>query len=163
MWSNGNLERKFEIELFDICYCPSGFRACGSKQLDGTPILPNHPCYQLHHTRILNFLVLLTVGIYVVKGEFEAGIYAGRFQNTLLSQRLPGLHLEAVGCRTHPPKCGAVPTPLYPGVLLIARKGRSPSLYFVRWLWSYYKINFRLLQDFLGCGMLKNKKGHEKT
>ena len=40
----------------------------------GAPTLPNHPCYQLHHTRILNFPVLLTVGIYVVKGEFESKI-----------------------------------------------------------------------------------------
>lgn len=36
-------------------------------------MLPNHPCYQLHHTRILNFLVLLTVGNHVVKGEFGEG------------------------------------------------------------------------------------------
>ena len=157
------MERGFETELFDMCYCPGDFRACGPKRLDAAPIFPNHPCYQLHHTRILNFLVLLTVGIHVVKGEFGARICNGGFQNMLPSQRISGLRAKAVGCHTHAPKCGAVPTPLYPGVLLIARKGRSPSLYFVRWLWSYYKINFRLLQDFLGCGMLKNKKGHEKT
>ncbi len=89
MWSKGNLERGFEIELFNKCYWPSGFRACGPKRLDAASILPNHPCYQLHHTRILNFLVLLSVGIHVVKGEFGAGICTERFQNILLLQRLP--------------------------------------------------------------------------
>ncbi len=80
MWSKGNLERGFEIELFNKCYWPSGFRACGPKRLDAASILPNHPCYQLHHTRILNFPALLTVGIYVVKGEFETKIYNGEFR-----------------------------------------------------------------------------------
>ena len=79
-------------------------------------LVPNHPCYQLHHTRILNFPILLTVGIYVVKGEFEARICNERFWNELLSQQLPGLHFKVVGCRTHLPKCGAVPTPLYPDI-----------------------------------------------
>ncbi len=82
----------------------------------GGATLPNHPCYQLHHTRILNFPVLLSVGIYVVKGEFEAKSCAGGFQNKLLSQRLLGLHLKVVGCRTHPPKSSAIPPSLHPEI-----------------------------------------------
>ena len=57
-----------------MCYCLNNFRACGSNHSNLPSMFPNHPCYQLHHTRILNFLVLLTVGDYVVKGEFEAEI-----------------------------------------------------------------------------------------
>ena len=56
------------------------------------------------------------MGKHVVKGEFEAGICIEIFQNELLSQRVPGLRDKAVGCRTHLPKCGAVPTPLYPDI-----------------------------------------------
>ena len=99
----------------------------------GEAMLPNHPCYQLHHTRILNFPVLLSVGIHVVKGEFEAGIYDGAFQYVLLSQRLPGLYLKVVGCRTHLPKADAL---------------RPDSK-------IYYKLKIRLLQEFLACGILK--------
>ena len=77
-------------------------------------MVPNHPCYQLHHTRLLSFPVLLTVGIYVVKGEFEARICNERFWNELLSQQLPGLHFKVVGCRTHLPKASALPIALHP-------------------------------------------------
>ena len=67
-------------------------------------VVPNHPCYQLHHTRILNFPVLLTVGIHVVKGEFGAGICTGKFQNELLSQRFSGLQPKAIEPPAHAPK-----------------------------------------------------------
>lgn len=74
------------------------------------PVLPTAP-----HPDI-EFLVLLTVGIYVVKGEFGAGICTGGFWNKLLPQRLPGLRLISLEPHTHAPKCGAVPTPLYPDI-----------------------------------------------
>ena len=81
----------------------------------------------------IEFLVLLSVGVHVVIGEFGTGIYTRRFQNRLLSQRLPGLHLKVVGCRTHLPKADAL---------------RPDSK-------IYYKLKIRLLQEFLACGILK--------
>ena len=51
MWSKGNLERGFATGDFRMCYRPSGFRACRSKQLDATPILPNQARYHLRYTR----------------------------------------------------------------------------------------------------------------
>ena len=58
----------------------------------------------------------LTVVTHVVRGEFEVGIYDRAFQYVLLPQRLPGLRFKPVEPSIHAPKCGAVPTPLYPDI-----------------------------------------------
>ena len=78
--------------------------------------IPNVARYQLRYTRILNFPVLLSVGVYVVRGEFEAKICGRAFQYVLLSQRLPGMHLKVVGCRTHLPKPPVLPAAPHPDI-----------------------------------------------
>lgn len=59
---------------------------------------------------------MLTVGIYVVKGEFEARICTGRFQNVLPSQRLSGLRAKEVGCHVHLPKPPVLPAAPHPDI-----------------------------------------------
>ena len=44
--------------LFNMCYCPSASRGCGSNLSNLPSTLPNVARYQLRYTRILNFPVL---------------------------------------------------------------------------------------------------------
>ena len=62
MWSKGNLERGFEIEFFNMCYCPSGFRVCDLKPSNLTPIYPNQARYHLRYTRIFSFSAMIAEG-----------------------------------------------------------------------------------------------------
>ena len=77
----------------------------------------------------------VSVGIYVVKGEFGARICNGRFQNRLPPQRLPGLHIKTVGCRTHLPKPPVLPTAPHPDIefLILAVCGQACGQ---RGIWS---------------------------
>ena len=77
MWSKGNLGRGFAPGDFRMCYCTSGFRACGLKLSNLPFALPNHPRYQLRYTRLSRFHspgsfrgFFVSVGIPVVNRKF---------------------------------------------------------------------------------------------
>ena len=57
-------------------------------------MVPNHPRYQLRHTRIFSFLFLLSVVIPVVKTDFSASLVSRLKPTNTRVSRPPGLRLH---------------------------------------------------------------------
>ena len=91
-----------------MCYCTSGFRACGLKLSNLPFALPNHPRYQLRYTRLSRFHFpgsfrgfFVSVGIPVVNRRFptksaahQNHTFARVSKRSELSLRAPWMNLS---------------------------------------------------------------------
>lgn len=110
MWSKGNLERGLATGDFRVCYCPNGFRACGSNLSNLPSTLPKLARCQLRYTRLSRFHspgsfrgFFVSVGIPVVNRKFptksnprQSHPFARVSRRSRLSQTMPWMPLSIV-------------------------------------------------------------------